>query len=92
LPERESTATGVRTNAGPEPHSPGWPQLIDAWLKQSRKAQGLPETIEDETIVTRVLVLAGITRAIPRESCLDGTRATRPPAEAPRLSSGRLSQ
>jgi hypothetical protein len=81
LPERESTATGARANAGPEPHSPGWSQLIDAWLKQSRQAQGLPETIEDEAIVIRVLVLAGITRAIPRESCRDGTRVTRPPVE-----------
>jgi hypothetical protein len=29
------------------------------WAKQSREAQGLPETIEDEVILSRVLVLAG---------------------------------
>ena len=36
-----------------------------AWTKQSREAQGLPETIEDEVILTRVLVLAGLATPPP---------------------------
>lgn len=92
MPERESTAAGARANAGVEPHSPGWLESVDEWVKRSRQAQGLPETIEDGTIVTRVLVLAGITRAIPRESCLDETLVTHPPAEVPSPSPRRPSQ
>jgi hypothetical protein len=38
--------------------------------KQSREAQGLPETIEDEVILTRVLVLAGL--ATPPPPSQDG--------------------
>jgi hypothetical protein len=33
---------------------------IADWLRASRAAQGLPEQIEDEMIITRVLILAGL--------------------------------
>jgi hypothetical protein len=40
------------------------------WAKQSGEAQGLPEMIEDEVILTRVLVLAGL--ATPPPPSQDG--------------------
>ncbi len=49
---------------------------FDAWVRESRAAQGLPPTIEDETIITRVLILAGL---------LDR------PAKSPGSSTGRTS-
>jgi hypothetical protein len=54
-----------RENAEALPH-------MDAaeWAKQSREAQGLPETIEDEVILARVLVLAGL--ATPPPPSQDG--------------------
>jgi hypothetical protein len=58
---------------------------FDAWVRQSRAAQGLPEKIEDETIITRVLILAGL---LPRpakspRSCQGGTSESHPAEEAP---------
>jgi len=58
---------------------------FDAWVRQSRAAQGLPEKIEDETIITRVLILAGL---LPRpaktqRSCQGGTSGSHPAEEAP---------
>jgi hypothetical protein len=38
---------------------------FDAWVRESRASQGLPPTIEDETIVTRVLILAAGLRRTP---------------------------
>jgi hypothetical protein len=62
------------------PHRPS--QHFDGAL---RAAQGLPEKIEDETIITRVLILAGL---LPRparspQSCQGGTSESHPAEEAP---------
>ena len=51
------------------------------WAKQSREAQGLPETIEDEVILTRVLVLAGL--ATPPPPSQDGTSEPSSAEEVP---------
>jgi hypothetical protein len=36
---------------------------IEMWVCESRKAQGLPPTIEDEATVVRILIIAGLTPA-----------------------------
>jgi hypothetical protein len=58
---------------------------FDAWVRASREAQGLPPTIEDETIITRVLILAGLLGrpATRLESAPGGTLEDSPAEEAP---------
>jgi hypothetical protein len=65
---------------------------IAAWVRASRAAQGLPENIEDEILLTRVLIMAGLLDrpAKPLGSSPDGTRESRPAAEAPLPSRARL--
>ncbi len=58
---------------------------VDAWVRTSREAQGLPPTIEDETIITRVLILAGLLER-PATRPVSGhgeTSESRPAEEAP---------
>ena len=56
---------------------------VEEWVRQSRQEQGLPEKIEDEVIVTRVMVLAGLLRhpPIPPQSSRDRTPVSREPDE-----------
>ncbi len=58
---------------------------FDTWVRESRAAQGLPPTIEDETIITRVLILAGLL-GHPATQPVSGqgeTSESRPAEEAP---------
>jgi hypothetical protein len=59
---------------------------FDAWVRESRAAQGLPPTIEDDTIITRVLILAGLLEhpATPPVSGPGETSGSRPAEAAPR--------
>jgi hypothetical protein len=64
---------------------------FDAWVRASREAQGLPPTIEDQTIITRVLILAGLLARQPRSPVcgLGGTSESHPAEEAPLSSPAR---
>jgi hypothetical protein len=57
---------------------------VAAWARRSRAAQGLPPKIEDEVVITRVLILAGLLRhpATRPRSGLDETPARRRAVEA----------
>lgn len=58
---------------------------LDAWVRESRAAQGLPPIIEDDTIITRVLILAGLLGhpATPPRSAPGGRSVSHPAEAAP---------
>lgn len=52
------------------------PEVVRAWVKRTRAAQGLPETVDDEVVIARVVAL--LPQARQTGSMRPGSKVVRP--------------